>query len=63
MDDSKKVVLLESTLREILSINDAAGKGNAPGCLPLEVALDGSLLWRWVDIREKAKGLLKGEAR
>ena len=63
MDDSKKVVLLESTLREILSINDAASKGNEPGSIPLECALEGSLLYRWIDIREKAKGLLKGEAR
>jgi hypothetical protein len=63
MDDSKKVVLLESTLREILRINEEAGKNAAYGSIPLECALDGTLLYRWIDIREKAKGLLKGEAR
>lgn len=63
MDDSRKVVLMEATLREILKINDAAIKGDVPGSIPLECALEGDLLYRWIDIREKAKRLLKGEAR
>ena len=63
MEDSKKVVLLESTLREILSINEKASTGSSPGSIPLECALEGDLLYRWIDIREKAKGLLRGEAR
>jgi hypothetical protein len=63
MDDSKKVVLLESTLREVLRINDEAAKGDEPGSIPFECALEGDLLYRWIDIREKAKGLLRGEAR
>ena len=62
MDDSKKVVLLESTLREILRINDAASKGST-GSIPLETALYGDLFYSWIDIREKAKLLLKGQAR
>jgi hypothetical protein len=62
MDDAKKVVLLESTLREILRIDEEAGKGNAPGSVPFYYSLDGDLRYRWIDIRHRAKELLEGRA-
>jgi hypothetical protein len=63
MDDVKKVALLESTLREILKIDEEAGKGNTPGSMPFYYSLDGDLRYRWIDIRHRARELLKGEAR
>jgi hypothetical protein len=63
MNDAQKVALLEGTLREVLRINDEASKGHTPGSLPLEVSLEGSLLYAWIDVREKAKGLLRGDVR
>ena len=63
MDDRTKVALLEGTLKEILRINEEAGKGCNPGSMPFECALEGKLFYEWLDIREKAKGLLKGNVR
>lgn len=63
MNDAQKAALLESTLREILRLDEEAGKGNRPGCMPFQYALSGELRYRWIDIRVKAKQLLDGIAR
>jgi hypothetical protein len=63
MNDAQKVALLESTLREILAIDEEAGRGNRPGCMPMQYSLSGELRYRWIDIRVKAKQLLNGDAR
>lgn len=62
MNADQKVALLESTLREILSLDETAARGDQPGCMPFQYALSGSLRYRWIDIRVKAKKLLNGEA-
>ena len=61
MNDAQKVALLESTLREILSLDEAAGRGDQPGCMPFQYALSGNLRYRWIDIRVKARKLLNGD--
>ena len=61
MNDAQKAALLESTLREILRIDEAAAQGNQPGCLPFQYALSGELRYRWIDIRVKARKLLNGD--
>lgn len=63
MDDSKKVVLLESALREILRIDEEAGRGDRPGSTPFCYALSGELRYSWLDIRGKVKALLNGQSR
>lgn len=63
MNDTQKVLLLESALREILSIDLEAAQENRPGSIPFYLALEGGLRYRWLDIRAKVEGLLKGEAR
>jgi hypothetical protein len=61
MNVEQENALLKATLKEILSIDDAAGRGDQPGCMPMRYALSGSLRYRWMDIRLKAKQLLDGK--
>ena len=61
MNADQKAALLESTLREILRLDEEAGKGERAGCMPFQYALSGELRYRWIDIRVKAKKLLNGE--
>jgi hypothetical protein len=63
MNDAQKAALLEATLKEILSLDEEAAKGNRPGCMPFQYALSGELRYRWIDIRVKAKQLLAGNVR
>ena len=63
MNDTQKIALLEATLREILKVDEDAAKGNVPGCMPFQYALDGELRYRWIDIKMKAKQLLNGTVR
>ena len=63
MNDSQKAALLESTLREILRIDEEAAAGTRPGCMPFQYALSGQLRYRWIDIRVKAKQLLDGNVK
>ncbi len=61
MNAEQKAALLESTLREILRLDEEAASGIRPGCMPFQYALEGELRYRWIDIRVKAKKLLNGE--
>jgi hypothetical protein len=63
MNDATKMVLLESTLKEILALDEEAKRGDRPGSMPLESSLSGELLYRWLDIRSKARYLLAYYAR
>jgi hypothetical protein len=63
INDAQKVALLESTLREILRLDEEAGRGNKPGSMPFRYALSGDLRLRWIDIRVKAQQLLDGTVR
>ncbi len=62
MNAEQKAALLESTLREILRLDEEAARGDRPGCMPFQYALEGELRYRWIDIRVKARKLLNGEA-
>ena len=61
MNAEQKAALLESTLREILRIDEEAARGDRPGSTPFQYALSGDLRYRWIDIRVKARKLLSGE--
>jgi len=63
MDDARLAAMAESLIRDILRLDEEAGKGNQPGCMPLQYALSGELRYRWIDIRVKAKQLLEGKVR
>ena len=58
LNDQRRIALLESTLREILRIDREAEADKAGGSVPLDTALDGSLLRRWRNIRRKAESLV-----
>jgi hypothetical protein len=57
IDDKRRIVLLEATLREILRINSDAEADKA-GSMGFDTALDGQLLRQWKSIKRKAQHLL-----
>ena len=57
IDDKKRIILLEATIREILRIDNDA-EADQTGSMGFDTALDGSLREQWHRIRRKAMHLL-----